>query len=207
MEENRLQVFKHSRSILLLLGMVFGYLIFHPYTMLVYGLLHIHEQGGHIGLNALRAEAAMAFKPAMLPMALSFVLFGGCLGFVVGLIIEKHRKLIDSQREHENSKIALDTLNQLMVTLSHYLLNANMVIGGKARRCQKKGSTSDIIPDLKVIEDHAKKIDAVIRALREITEVKTALYSTGGTSKMIDITQEIEARLQQMKKAQEKAHE
>ena len=185
--------------------MVFGYVIFHPYTMLVYGLLHIHEQGGHIGLNALRAEAAMAFKPAMLPMAISFVLFCGCMGILVGSIIDKQRKLIYAQHEHEKSKVALETLNQLMVTLSHYLLNANMVIGGKARQCQKKGSTSDILPDLKVIEDQAKKIDAVIKTLREITEVKTVLYSTGGTAKMIDITQEIEARLQQMKKAQEKA--
>ncbi len=88
-----------------------------------------------------------------------------------------------------------------MVTLSHYLLNANMVIGGKARRCQKKGGTSDILPDLKVIEEQARKIDAVIKALREITEVKTDIYSTGGAAKMIDITQQIEARLQHIKKA------
>jgi hypothetical protein len=54
---------------------------------------------------------------------------------------------------------------------------------------------------LKVIEDQAKKIDAVMHALREITQVKTVLYSTGGTAKMIDITQEIESQLQQLKKS------
>ena len=196
-----MRVFTYSKTFCVLIGMVLGYLIFHPYTMLVFALFHSQQGHPDIRFGELGIGALTAYEPQMLPMALSFVLFGGCLGFVVGLIIEKHRKLINSQREHENSKIALETLNQLMVTLSHYLLNANMVIGGKARRCQKKGSTSDILPDLKVIEDHAKKIDAVMKALREITEVKTDLYSTGGTAKMIDITQEIEARLQQMKKA------
>jgi hypothetical protein len=195
-----MRVLTYSKTFCLLLGMVLGYLIFHPFTMLVFALFHTQEGPG-IHFGELGIGALMAYDPEMLPMALSFVLFGGCLGFVVGLIIEKHRKLIHVQHEHEKSKIALETLNQLMITLSHYLLNANMVIGGKARRSQKKESTSDIIPDLKVIEDQAKKIDSVIKALREITEVKTVLYSTGGTAKMIDITQEIESQLQQLKKS------
>lgn len=192
-----MRAFTYSKSFCLLLGMVLGYLIFHPYTMLLFALFHTQEGHPDIGFGG----ALMAYEPEMLPMALAFVLFGGCLGFVVGLIIEKHRKLINAQHEHEKSKVALETLNQLMVTLAHYLLNANMVIGGKARRCQKKASTSDILPDLKVIEDQAKKIDAVMHALREITQVKTVLYSTGGTAKMIDITQEIESQLQQLKKS------
>jgi signal transduction histidine kinase len=181
--------------------MIFGYLIFHPYTMLVYALLRIHEQGGHIGLNALKAEAVMAFKPAMLPMSISFVLFGGIMGLLVGSIIDKQRKLIYTQHEHEKSKIGLETLNELMVTLSHYLLNANMVIGGKVRRCRKVMSSEDILPHLKVIEDQARRIDAVIGSLRELTEIRTTLYSTGGQTKMIDITKEIEAHLRQMNKS------
>ncbi len=195
-----MRVLTYSKTFCLLLGMVLGYLIFHPFTMLVFALFHTQEGSG-IRLDDLGVGAFMAYEPEMLPMAFAFVLFGGSLGFVVGLIIEKHRKLTHAQHEHEKSKIALETLNQLMITLSHYLLNANMVIGGKARRCQKKKSPSDIMPDLKVIEDQAKKIDAVINSLQEITEVKTVLYSTGGTAKMIDITQEIESQLQQPKKS------
>jgi hypothetical protein len=196
-----MRVLTYSKTFCVLVGMVLGYLIFHPYTMLVFALFHSQQGHPDIRFGELGIGALMAYDPEMLPMALSFVLFGGCLGFVVGLIIEKHRKLIHAQHEHEKSKIALETLNQLMITLSHYLLNANMVIGGKARRSQKKKNPSDIMPDLKVIEDQAKKIDAVIKALREITELKTVLYSTGGTAKMMDITQEIESQLQQLKKS------
>jgi len=179
--------------------MVVGYLILHPYTMLVYALLNVPGQNIH--LNDLRVQALMAFKPVMLPMAISFVFFGGITGFLIGIAIDRKRRLTSIQHEHEIGKIALETLKQLMITLSHYLLNANMVIGGKVRLCRKAMSTKDILPDLKVVEDQARRIDAVIESLRQLTEVKTADYSTSGQTKMIDIAKELEARLHQMNKS------
>lgn len=200
-----MRVFTYSKTFCSLLGMVLGYLIFHPYSMLVFALLRIQKSHPDSRLGELGTRALMAFEPEMLPMALAFVLFGGCLGFVVGLIMEKHRKLVNAQREHEKSKVALETLNQLMVTLSHYLLNANMVIGGNVRLCRKGMSNEDILPHLNTIEHQARRIDAVIESLRQLTEIKTTPYTTSGRTKMIDITQEVEARLQRVNQSHEGA--
>jgi hypothetical protein len=43
--------------------------------------------------------------------------------------------------------------------------------------------------------EEAKKIDAVIRSLKEITEIRTADYTTSGKDLMIDITRNIEEHL------------
>ena len=71
----------HTRILFLLLGMLGGYLILHPYTMFVYALMHAHQgQGLHIHLSELRLIAFTAFKPTMLPMVISFIVFGGVIG-------------------------------------------------------------------------------------------------------------------------------
>jgi hypothetical protein len=190
-----MQLPRWNRAVFSLIGMVLGFAIFHPYTMVIYALMHSHESALHFHWNDLIAPAFLAFEPNMLPMAISFVVFGGAIGLLVGIAIDKTKKLVWAEAEREKSKIALETLEQLMVTLSHYLLNANMVIGNKARRCQKKASQNDVLSDLSIIEEQAHKIDAVMKSLREVTEVKTTLYSTGGTTRMIDIAREIEMQI------------
>ncbi len=188
----------HTRILFLLLGMLGGYLILHPYTMFVYALMHVHKgQGLHIHLNELRLIAFAAFKPAMLPMVISFIIFGGAIGLFTGTIIDRNRKLLLTEHENEKKKIAIDTMKELMVTLSHHLLNANMIIGGKVRHSRKVVTNKDILTDLTVIEEQGRKIDAVIKSLREAIEIKTADYTTSGEVKMIDIEKEIENHLKQ----------
>ena len=191
----------HTRILFLLLGMFGGYLILHPYSMLVYALTHIHEtQGLHIHLNELWLRALTAFKPTMAPMAISFVLFGGSIGFLIGIIIDRRRKLLLTEHENEKRKVALETLKEFIVTLSHHLLNANMIIGGKVRHCRKGTSSKDILAALEVIEEQGRKIDAVIKTLREVSEIKTIGYTTSEEVKMIDIAKEVENSLQQSEK-------
>ena len=173
------------------MGAITGFLLFHPYTMLVYSLMNIQGYEGtkiHFQWKDLFAIAQTTFKPMMLPMALSFAFFNGIIGLLIGILIDKRKRF-------EQKKIALETLNRLMITLSHYLLNANTVIGGMARRCKRIESNKDLLCSLEAIEEQAKKIDAVIKALKEVTEIKTADYTTKGKALMIDITREIEALL------------
>lgn len=58
-----MQTYNYKPLSFLLLGMVVGYLILHPYTMLVYALLNVPDQNVH--LNDLRAQTLLAFKPVM----------------------------------------------------------------------------------------------------------------------------------------------
>jgi hypothetical protein len=168
----------------LVAGSVMGFLLFHPYTMLVYSFMNLQGHGGEntqFQWKELFSIVRTTFNPMMLPMAIAFGVFNGIIGLLIGALIAKKRRV-------ERQKIALETLNRLMITLSHYLLNANTVIGGMARHCKRTGSNNDILCSLEVIEEQAREIDAVIKALKAITEIKTADYTTTGKALMIDIT-------------------
>ena len=82
-----------------------------------------------------------------------------------------------------------------MVTLSHYLLNANMIIGGKVRHCRKMTVDQDKLASLNVIEEQGKKIDAVLKALRNSVEINTSGYTSDGLVAMINISRELEEKL------------
>jgi hypothetical protein len=177
-------------------GLFSGYLIFHPYTMLVYQLTHPHPSGElHYHWQELSARAFEAFKPMMLPMAMPFVLFAGVIGLLIGVLMDRNKRLYLEKSEKEKRQVAVETLKNLMVTLSHYLLNANMIIGGKVRHCRKVVSDLDVSKSLEAIEEQGRKIDAVIGALRKVTEIKTTGYTSDGSVQMIDIAKEIEDHL------------
>jgi len=181
-------------------GFVVGYLLFHPYTMLVSYLMSNHfDKTGSIYMDRRNVFTLIraTFEPAMFPMAVSFALFGGLTGLLIGIITDRRQRLFAAELENQKKKAALETLHRLMVTLSHYLLNANTVIGGMVRKGRR--NEANVQGSLDVIEEEAKKIDAVIRSLKEITEIKTADYTTSGKDLMIDITKNIEERLKNFK--------
>ena len=178
-----------------LIGMVLGYVILHPYTMLVLALLSVLD-GETVHLHTDPAIGYwVAFHPLMLPMAISFALFGGLIGLLLGVLFRRKEELWAAERENETKRVALETLKGVMVTLSHHLLNANMIIGGKVRHCRKAASDQDTLVALGVIEEQGRKIDAVIGALRKAVEIKVARYTSDGTVQMIDIAREIEEEL------------
>lgn len=181
-----------------LFGALVGYLFLHPYTMIVYALAHIHQSGKffpewHWG--EVFNLSLGAFSPVMLPMTVAFLFMGGLAGYLIGVLAGRKKRLEAAERENENKKVALQTLNELMVTLSHYLLNANMIIGGMVHHCQKKKLDNDILASLNTIGEQAARIDAVIGALKKVTEVKTASYTSDGQASLLDISQELEQLL------------
>ncbi|MGD0232368.1 MAG: PAS domain S-box protein [Syntrophorhabdales bacterium] len=105
------------------------------------------------------------------------------------------RRLRVAELENENKRVALETLHQLMVTLSHYLLNANMIAGGMVRRCLRVESKTEIVHSLRVIEEQVKRIETVITVLKKVTDVKTASYTSEGSTLMIDVAKEIDEAL------------
>jgi hypothetical protein len=184
-----------------LLGLLAGYLILHPYTMLVALISHIHEEGEiHIHWHELASQAALAFKADMFAMPFAFAAFGALTGFLIGWIIDRKRQFIEMKHENEKQEVALQTLKEVAETLAHHLLNANMIIGGKVRHCQKTSNDMDTLQSLAVIQEQGYRIDAVIRALRNLRKVKTADYTSNGQMKVIDIADEIEEQIKQAHK-------
>jgi len=178
------------------IGIIVGYLMFHPYTMLISFFMSDHPGNtGSLYMNekGISTLIRTTFKPGMFPMAVSFAFFGGVTGLLIGIITDRRKRLYAAELENEKKKTALETLHRLMVTLSHYLLNANTVIGGMVRRSRRDEAA--VQASLDIIEEEAKKIDAVIRSLKETTEIRTADYTTSGKDLMIDITRNIEEHL------------
>ncbi len=180
------------------IGALVGYVVFHPYTMLVYSLTGALHGGMHL------RDIFFPFNRTMLLMSAAYAILGGSMGLLIAVIINKQKQLYTVTFENEKRKVAIETLQQLMITLSHYLLNANMVIGGMVRRCKRSKSNEDILRSLEVIAEQAKKIDAVMSALKRITEIKTAKYTAEGHALMIDISKEIEELLSKDREAEGK---
>jgi hypothetical protein len=54
---------------------------------------------------------------------------------------------------------------------------------------------------LRSVEEQGRKIDAVVRSLRETTEIRVVGYTSDNKVQMIDIAQEIEDRLNPARKS------
>ena len=119
---------------------------------------------------------------------------GICRDITERMEMEK-RRLRMVELENENKRVAVETLHQLMVTLSHYLLNADTIIGGMVRRCERLDSQEAVHSSLQVIEEQARKIEIVITALNRLSRVKTAPYTAESDTLMIDVAKEIDEAL------------
>ena len=174
-------------------GAVAGYFIFHPYTMIA----HMFADLGHneLYLKDFIEAFSRSLTADMTFMAFTFAVIGAVIGLLTGVLSERKRKLFEAEMENEKRKTAVETLQRLMITLSHHLFNANTVIGGTAHRARRHSTDDGLIEALDLIRQEAAKIDAVIRALKRITEIKTTDYSSEGKDLMIDISREIEEDL------------
>jgi PAS domain S-box-containing protein len=124
---------------------------------------------------------------------------GICRDITERVELEKQR-LRTADLENERKTIALETLHQLMVTLSHYLLNANAIIGGMVRRSERHNAENERLSSLKAIKEQTMRTEAVIGALKRVAEIKTADYDRESHVLMIDVRKEIEESLAAAKK-------
>lgn len=178
-----------------LIGAMGGFLIFHPYTMIVHAITG--RMHGGFSVNSLLSLAKESLSSEMWPMASAFALSCAFIGFLTAVVSERKKRLFEVELESERRRTAIATLQRLMVTLSHYLLNANMVIGGMARRAKKHTTDGKLDESLDMILKEAVRIDEVIAALKKLTELRTADYTSEGRDLMIDITDDLEKALGQ----------
>lgn len=160
-------------------------------------IAHIFADSGHneLHLKDFYGAFSKSLTMEMTFMALAFAVFGAGVGLLTGALSERKRRLFEAEMENEKRKTAVETLRRLMITLSHHLLNANTIIGATAHRSIRHTTDAGLIESLDLIREEAAKIDAVIGALKRITEIKTADYTSKGKDLMIDISKEIEENL------------
>jgi signal transduction histidine kinase len=177
-----------------LAGMLVGYLLVHPFAMLANTLgpslpdfpREVLFWGHHLRVS---------FGPEMLAMGMAFAFMGGLAGFCLGIWYLQKEKLTAERLESQRRRVALETLQELMVTLAHHIRNANVVIGGFSSRLSKQAPDPEAQLQFEMIQQASREIDAVIASLESLTEIEHARYIGAWETKMIDLKKELEARL------------
>lgn len=184
-----------GRLILFLLaGMVVGYLLMHPFAMLAY-ILGPHPPHESLEVSLWAHQVHTAFSAEMLVMGLAFSLMGGVASFFFGIWYYQKEKLTKERLESQRRQVALETLQELMVTLAHHIRNANHVIGGFSSRMIKHLPDPEAQRQLRMIQQASREIEAVIASLESLSQIDRARYIGECETKMIDLKQELEARL------------
>src|SRR5512135_3365926 len=96
--------------------------------------------------------------------------------------------------ESQRRQVALETLQELMVTLAHHIRNANLVIGGFSSRLLKNLSDPEVQRQLQLVQRASREIEAVIASLESLAQVNHTGYISGWETRMIDLKKELEAR-------------
>ncbi len=177
-----------------LAGMLVGYLLIHPFAMLAntlgprlpYSPKEFSFWGHHLRVS---------FGPEMLTMGLAFAFMGGLAGFFIGVWYYQKERLTAERLEFQRRQVALETLQALMVTLAHYIRNANQVIGGFSSRMMKHLPDPEAQRQLQLIQQASREIEAVIASLESLSQIDRAQYIGEWETKMIDLTQELKSRL------------
>ncbi len=177
-----------------LAGMAAGYLLVHPFAMAAY-ILGPHQPIVLVDFSLFGRQMHLAFSRDMLAMASAFSIMGGVVGFTFGAWYRQRERLAREELKSQRRLAALETLQELMVTLAHHIRNANMVVGGFSAHLLKHLGDSDFQEQLRQIQQASREIEAVIASLESLTEISTASYTTDGTARMIDLKEALEARL------------
>jgi signal transduction histidine kinase len=98
-------------------------------------------------------------------------------------------------------RIALETMNKLMLTISHYLSNPLTVLLGKVELLAEATENGGMLKeDVKKFTDSCKreihKIDSIIKVFQNLCELRYKTYPPG--IKMLDVEKEIKDRLKEV---------
>ena len=101
-------------------------------------------------------------------------------------------------REEKKERIALETIDKLMVTIFHYLSNPLTILLGKVELLSEATENGGVSKeDVKRFTDSCKreihKIDLIIKVFQNLCEVRYKTYPPG--VKMLDVEKEIKNRL------------
>ena len=118
----------------ILVGAALGFLLLRPYTIFIYSYFEFIETGEIVFFASISIEGPEAFRFFMLLASVSFVFLGGFIGFIFGKWHDRKQRHIREQVECEKREAAIETLKELTVTLSHYLINCSSIIKGFAHR-------------------------------------------------------------------------
>jgi signal transduction histidine kinase len=106
-----------------------------------------------------------------------------------------------TRSEEKKERFALETMNKLMLTISHYLSNPLTILLGKVELLSEATENGGMLKeDIKKFTNSCKreihKIDSIIKVFQNLCEVRYKTYPPG--IKMLDVEEEIKDRLKEV---------
>jgi len=151
--------------------------------------------GQHASLREALAMSLDAFSGHMWLMALFYAVFGGLFGYVVGLLFQRGRQLLSVELERQHHEAVRQLIEDIVLTVSHYVRNANSAVGGYTRLAMKSSKDENVSKRLQVVIESSTQIDAVMAALQSIDE-KSEREEVGTTHlRMMKIQDQINSYL------------
>lgn len=178
----------------ILVGMFVGFFIIQPLNVLVYNLAP-EIRWEFQDISFWKRLLDMSTDSTSIFMGLFFAVFGGITGLWFGMWLYQKDRLQAEQIESARRLAALETLKDLMVTLAHYIRNANMIIGGFSSNLAQHLSDAQQKEHARLIHEASKKIDSVIDSLENLTEISVTQYTISGTAHMIDLKKELDGKV------------
>jgi signal transduction histidine kinase len=178
----------------ILVGMLVGFFVIQPLNVLVYNLapkIQLEFQT----ISFWKRLLDMSTDSVSIFMGLFFAFFGGVTGLCFGMWLYQKDRVQAERIESARRLAALETLKDLMVTLAHYIRNANMVIGGFSGNLVHHLAEDQQKEQAQLIHQASKKIDTVIDSLENLTEISVTQYTTSGTAQMIDLQKELDGKV------------
>ena len=161
----------YTRTIFFTLaGTITGVIIVHPYVMVVHRLTG-PGHGTGVSAGNVAANLFASFTLSMLPMAIAFGFFGGICGMLLGLLFERNQRIVRYQYQVRLHRDLMNSLQQLLDVLSHYILNSSMMISGYARRLRKNAEDTDL-QTLTAIILQAEKNEAILKVIQDAEFLK-----------------------------------
>ena len=178
----------------ILVGMLVGFFIIQPLNVLVYNLAPEIRVEYH-NISFWKRLLEMSTDSTSIFMGLFFAFLGGVTGLWFGMWLDQKDRLQAEQVESARRLAALETLKDLMVTLAHYIRNANTIIGGFSGNLAQHLTDEKQKEHAQLIHQASKKIDSVIDSLQNLTEISVTQYTTSGTAQMIDLKKELDGKV------------
>ena len=143
-------------------------------------------------------EGPKAFRFFMLLTSLSFIFLGGFIGFIFGKWYDRRQQHIKERIEREKREAAIETLRELTVTLSHYLINCSAIIRGFAHRGNQATEDEKVKKYFSIILEEVDKSIAVMKGLAALKEIESVKYVESGAAMMIDLKKQIKEQLEKL---------
>lgn len=176
-----------------LVGTLLGVFILHPFSMAMYHTMMM--PGQHTSIGDALTMSLQAFSGHMWLMALFYAALGGLFGFSVGLLIQRNSDLLSAKLERQHHDNARQLIEEIVLTVTHYVRNANSAVGGYSRLAMKSSKDEAVSKRLRVVIESSTQIDAVMAALQGIDE-KIEREEIGTTHlRMMNIRDQINAYL------------